>query len=53
MDEKWELDIFGRYDEDEILPYRCIGVNCNYCIPFNSETEYLHGTSDDYPEKYK
>lgn len=52
-DQSWELDIFGRHDNEYTGGYTCVGGCYDYCIPFDSETEHLHGTTEDCPSKYK
>ena len=51
--ETWELNTFSRIADNDEFPYICIGSAYSYCIPYNSETEHLLGTTEDCPEKYK
>ena len=44
--EVWEADFFSYYREESQYPFRCIGFNRKYCIPYNEETAHLLGTTD-------
>lgn len=52
--EKWRARFFDRREECGECEY---GTTCNcfwaYCIPYNEETEYLHGTANEAPEFYR
>lgn len=54
---KWIPSFLGRIVKEPSGKYSPveIGSGCrwNMCIPFNSETEHLLGTTDDCPEFYK
>lgn len=44
-DKSWEIDIFGRYEENErVYPYRCISEHYRQCIPYEGN-EFLLGTT--------
>lgn len=47
----WGVDIFG-YLNDKRSCCFC-SVRWNQCIPYNEETKYLVGTTDDCPDYYK
>lgn len=49
----WDADIFSYKTDSEALSYHCIGDAYKYCIPYNDETKYLVGTTDECPEFYK
>lgn len=46
--EVWEADFFSYYREESQYPFRCIGFNRKYCIPYNEETAHLLGTTDEW-----
>ena len=50
--EKWNIDLFGYFD----YPYKgvcCLDSYLQMCIPYNEETKYLLGTTNDCPDYYK
>lgn len=47
-DAVWEAELFSHYKEESQYPFRCIGFSRKYCIPYNKETAYLLGTTDDW-----
>ena len=47
-DEVWEAELFSHYREESQYPFRCIGFNHKYCIPYNEETAHLLGTTDEW-----
>lgn len=47
-DEVWEAELFSHYREESQYPFRCIGFSRKYCIPYNEETAYLLGTTDEW-----
>lgn len=50
-DESWEIDIFGRYEEDEhVYPYRCISEHYRQCIPYEGNESLLGTTRSPEPE---
>ena len=50
---KWTCSFFSHMDNDVSFPVYCSGGYFKVCIPYNEETKYLVGTSDDCPEYYK
>lgn len=48
--EKWGINLFERYDEEERFPYMCLDECFNQCIPYNEKTAHLLGTTDNYEE---
>lgn len=46
--EVWEAELFSHYREESQYPFRCIGFNHKYCIPYNEETAHLLGTTDEW-----
>lgn len=51
--EIWEIDIFGRYEEDDhVYPYRCISERYRQCIPYEGN-ESLLGTTTTPEPKYE
>lgn len=51
--DKWRCDFFSSYNEENILPYVCIGGSYLKCIPYNDVTKHLVGTSVEAPEYYR
>lgn len=49
----WMIDFYSFNDRGYMYPYRCVGGSYLRCIPFNEETKYLVGTTDEAPEYYK
>lgn len=47
-DERWEIDFFGYYDEDEQNYAVSAGIRWNFCIPYNDSTKHLLGTTDEW-----
>ena len=49
----WCCDIFSHFNTIR-RTFVCTGeINYDECVPFNDETKYLLGTTEDAPEKYK
>ena len=46
----WRVNFFSHKEDNA---YRCIDYSFKYCIPYNDETKYLVGTSDEAPEYYR
>lgn len=45
-DEKWEVDIFNKYDSNcSTYKYQCFRQGWSYCIPYLNN-EHLYGTTD-------
>lgn len=49
LEDKWEAMLFSNYT-DKIHKYRCCGMNYMHCIPYNDQTAYLLGTTDNWEE---
>lgn len=47
----WTVDLFSFFGANKY--FKCIGGYFKRCIPYNDETKYLVGTSDDAPEYYR
>lgn len=47
----WTVDLFSFIGDSN--DFKCIGGYFKRCIPYNNETKYLVGTSDEAPEYYK
>lgn len=47
-DEKWDINLFKRYDEEENYPYICFNECFKQCIPYNEQTAHLLGTNEDF-----
>ena len=49
----WECELFSRVDENLIHKFKCCGLlSYRYCIPYNDDTNYLIGTTEEAPEFY-
>ena len=51
--DKWHCDFFSSYRHEDICPYVCISGSYMYCIPYNDDTEYLVGTTEEAPKYYR
>ena len=50
----WECELLSRTDESLIHKFKCCGlVSYIYCIPYNDDTKYLLGTTEEAPEYYR
>ena len=49
----WKCDLFSHIIEQDFCPYKCVGNSYKRCIPHNSETKHLVGTTDEAPEYYR
>lgn len=49
-DEEWKADFFSHNRFVDVLYYRfsCVGNMWRHCIPYNEETKYLLGTTDEW-----
>lgn len=47
-DERWKIEFFGYYDEDEQNYAVSAGIRWNFCIPYNDSTKHLLGTTDEW-----
>ena len=52
-DNKWECSLFSRIIKHESFPFKCVSSAFRYCIPYNDDTKYLIGTTDEAPEYYR
>lgn len=52
-DSKWRATFYSHYDSNVIYPFITVSGVYKQCIPYNSETEHLVGTSEDCPLEYK
>ena len=51
---KWKIQLFSNIIEGEKqYPYLCINDHYMYCIPYNEDTEYLVGTTDEASDFYR
>ena len=50
---EWSCGIFSNIKQEGSLPYVCIGSEWERCIPYNDDTKYLVGTTDEAPEYYR
>lgn len=50
----WQCEMFSHSRScDTDYPFFCCGSPYYYCIPYNSETEHLLGTTEEAPEYYR
>ena len=50
----WQCEMFSHYRScNADYPFFCCGNTYHYCIPYNSETEHLLGTTEEAPEYYR
>ena len=50
----WQCEMFSHFcSRETTYPYFCCGGSYYYCIPYNSETEDLLGTTEEAPEYYR
>ena len=49
----WKCDLFSYIIELDICQYKCVGNSYIRCIPYNSDTKHLVGTTDEAPEYYR
>ena len=49
----WKCDLFSHINERDLCPYKCVGNSYKFCIPYNTDTKHLLGTSLEAPEYYR
>ena len=49
----WGCSLFSHIIKRESFPYKCIGSSYTYCVPYNDDTKYLVGTTEEAPEYYR
>lgn len=52
-DGQWRCTIFSHYIPTDLYPFITAYSFYKHCIPYNSETEHLVGTTEDCPSEYK
>ena len=50
---KWHCGSFSHINKDGNYKFGCFELKYKYCIPYNDETRYLIGTTDEAPEYYR
>ena len=51
---EWNCDFFSHICNDcGNYPYITISAGFKYCVPYNDDTKYLVGTTDEAPEYYR
>ena len=56
---EWNADFFSHFEtiidinNREVNVYVCISGGKSECVPYNDETKYLLGTTQEYKGKYK
>ena len=53
LNDTWGCSLFSHIIKNDNFPYKCVGNAFVYCIPYNDETKYLVGTTDEEPEYYR
>ena len=48
----WHLGLFSDFCPEAKHPFVCCGNSYRYCIPYNDETKYLLGTTEEASEYY-
>lgn len=49
----WKCQFFSHILKDDDYPYACTHCNYGCCIPYNNDTKYLVGTTEEAPEYYR
>lgn len=49
----WKINMFSYIYDNTEYPYDCFLGSYRYCIPYNDDTKYLVGTTEEAPEYYK
>lgn len=50
----WQCEMFSHFcSRETTYPFFCCGSPYYYCIPYNSETEHLLGTTEEAPQYYR
>ena len=50
----WQCEMFSHFcSQETTYPFFCCGSPYYYCIPYNSETEHLVGTTEEAPDFYR
>lgn len=49
----WKCDYFSHIDNSIHYKYCCSSTSYKFCIPYNDETKYLVGITDESPEYYR
>lgn len=49
----WRCNLFSHITEQDSFPYKCVVTAYRYCIPYNTDTKHLVGTSEEAPEYYR
>ena len=49
----WKCNLFSHITEQDSFPYKCVGNAYRYCIPYNTDTKHLVGTTNEAPEYYR
>lgn len=49
----WKCDHVSYFREEYDYPCVCSSDSYSFCVPYNDETKYLVGTSNEAPEYYK
>ena len=50
---KWKCEHFSYFNEGNDYPCKCTSNSYSFCVPYNDETKYLVGTSDEAPKYYR
>lgn len=50
---KWKCEHFSFFNEGNDYACMCSFISYAFCVPYNDETKYLVGTSNEAPEYYR
>ena len=53
VEDKWTCNIFSFYNEGVGYDFACLDDVYEICIPYNDDTKYLVGTTEEAPEYYR
>ena len=49
----WRCNLFSHITNHKFFPYVTVEDTYSHCIPYNDDTKYLVGTTDEAPEYYR
>lgn len=49
----WRCNLFSHITEQDSFPYKCVVTAYRYCIPYNTDTKHLVGTTNEAPKYYR
>lgn len=51
--QNWKCNFYSHYSPKNMFKFYCIDRRYAYCIPYNSDTKHLVGTTEEAPEYYR